>query len=161
MPSVTPTMSTASSALPTGPSRKRVMRAPLAARSFTAFFRGAIQYPLYQRGPASPIVLGVARGRDKLFPHIRVGGPFRIFQAGNLQLFDVQRAVAIRTDVFHARPAQEQHATPGTGLDGHAQTAEAHAAAIPLVQDAEVNQPCRKEEQQAHYRRVQEIENET
>src|SRR5712691_8053612 len=103
MPIVTPTTSRARRVLPTGPSRKRVMRAPLAARSFTAFFRGAIHSPLYQWGLESPLVLGVARSRDQLVPHIRVGGPFRILEAGNLQFLDIESAVAVRANVFHAR----------------------------------------------------------
>ena len=46
--------------------------------------------------------------------------------------------MSVQTNVFDPRPSEQQHPAPGTGQDGHPQTAQADAAAVALVPDDQV-----------------------
>src|SRR5438128_933504 len=60
-----------------------------------------------------------------------------MIEARNLQLFEIQGAVTVGTDILYLRTSEVEHASPGASLDGHAETAQANSAAIPLVPYAE------------------------
>ena len=79
-------------------------------------------------------------------PTFRRGVPFRILKAGDLHFGQLQSAVAVWTNVLDARPSEEQHAAPRSGFDRHAQTPQAHPAAITLVPDAQVKQTAAGQE---------------
>src|SRR5579864_3177341 len=85
--------------------------------------------------------LSVLGSRAKLLPHVPALLPLGVFDARDLQLFFFQRSMPVRADIFNARAAEQQHAAPRARLDRHAQPAQAHAAAIPLVPQTKVKQP--------------------
>src|ERR1700728_1689178 len=90
----------------------------------------------------------IARGCAQLVPHLAVRVPFGILQAADLQLGDVQGAVAIRADILDLRPSEQQHAAPRPRLDRHAQTPETDPAAVTLVPDANVQDTAGQQEPQ-------------
>src|SRR5678815_239498 len=86
----------------------------------------------------SRTAISVLGGRAKLLPQVAALGPLGILQAGEMQLFFFQGAMAERADIFDSRAPEQQHAAPGPGGNRHAQPAKANAAPVPLIPDAEI-----------------------
>src|SRR5579863_9075600 len=82
---------------------------------------------------------------EELGPDVAVFSPFGRDFAGELELFDVELAVAIGANVFDTGAAELEHVAPAARLDGHAEAAEAGAAAIALVPEGEVEEAVGEE----------------
>src|ERR1019366_9197953 len=108
----------------------------------------------------STVGIRIFTGGEELFPHVALFGPLGRGFAGELQLFDVQLAVAVRADIFHLGPAQLQDVTPRARFDRHAETPQTRAAAITLIPDREVKEAERKLEPDARKECVEQIETE-
>src|ERR1700677_1126336 len=99
----------------------------------------------------------IARGCAQLVPHLAVRTPLGILQAGDLQLCDVEGAMAVRAYVLDARPSQQKHAAPRARLDRHAQTPQTDPAAVALVPDTNVQKTAGQQEPQPRHERVKQI----
>src|SRR5580698_850714 len=120
-------------------------RAPITTRATNTAAPAPIRQ-LETRQLETVTAVRIARGCAQLVPHFAVRAPFRILQTGDLQLGDVQRAVAVYADVLRARPSEQQHAAPRSGLDRHAQAPQTNPAAVALVPDANVQQAAGQQE---------------
>src|SRR5207244_8681909 len=87
-------------------------------------------------------------------------GPLRIFKSGDLQFLLFEGSVTVSADVFDARTPHEQHAAPGSGCDRHSQTAQAHATAVSLVPDTQIEKSHRNQKPDANHQRIGQVESE-
>src|ERR1700683_409297 len=131
-------------------------RAPITTRATNTAAPAPIRQ-LETRQLETVTAIRIARGCAQLVPHLAVRVPFGILEAGDLQLGDVQGAVAVDADILDARPPEQQHAAPRARLDRHPQTPQTNPAAVALVPDAKVHKAASHEEPQNRHESVEQI----